>query len=127
MLKEPPKSYVWQCVSECFTKWFGGWNATNTNITSLYERAIQRLEEFDIVVIQERLHDHAYQIALEAAVNTKIAPITHANAMGGWKFGYEAYNVSSSEIKQLVALNTYDLRLYARFYHQSFKGNLGKF
>ena len=27
-LKEQPKSFVWVCVLECFTKWSGGWNAT---------------------------------------------------------------------------------------------------
>ena len=107
-------SRMYACVSNCFTKWFGGWDKDHYDLDQVYTFATERLNQFDLIIINELMGDPKYVHQIEQIFNSTLH-IGHRNAAGGWSGGHERYKVSYKSVEDIADLNYYDMKLYAQY------------
>ena len=128
----PANNFLWECTSECYCKWFGGWD--NTNKTLNCSRAHFNLKDhFDVVMVMEQLHDQEYLDNLSKLFQAEDIPLLHMN-LGRIKKNTTAGSNSSNDTTApkaprprfsqeerdfFVQKNQEDLQLYEYFYNQS--------
>ena len=121
---------LWSCVSDCQTKWFGGWYPDRAhnfswalqpvpNMSALYEAAVESLSRFHVVVIAERLAEPGYARRLAAFFNMSDPPrfrkppgVSRQTLAGG---PTRLANLSAGTLETLRRLNTFDTQLFRRF------------
>jgi hypothetical protein len=118
----PTAKQIWQCSSNCFTKWLSGVldapTCTSTSGSALPEHALrtalQHLMQFDQVVCESSLADPQYRRYLERRLNTT-RPYSSRNApLSEYAYLWEARlppEYTPEAMKELQRLNRMDCSL----------------
>ena len=103
------------CVSNCYCAWFGGLPSAPCD-DKRWSQALATLRNFSFVVDATKFTSSLEEVneALGVAVD-----VEHANAVGGWRSGHEAFNLTAADVARLVQLNAKDDLLIETFFNQS--------
>jgi hypothetical protein len=110
--------WMWRCVEECYTRTYGANLSCRTNVTRNYQVALERLMNYDIIVITEKLKYPDYVRGLEAMLGD-LGNRTLSGTEYAWCAEESAYwnrkfpaNISKSTVQHLEEMNAHDTQLY---------------
>ena len=116
--RKPNKRTLWRCARNCYLRWYGRNFNCLKNPEKSYETAMEKLLNYNLIVITERLADPSYVDGLMhmfGNVNTTILSTTQKmycfDESRHWNAKYPA-SVNENTLANLTQLNALDIRLY---------------
>lgn len=109
-------SFLWKCSENCYLRWFGQDFNCLQNPDESYRTAMEKLMQYHLIVVTERMQDNAYTTRLARMLNVHSR---HFRTTSPWCAKESTYwnekhpaVIQNETLKRLEKMNQMDMRLY---------------